>query len=77
MFVLSRHCGFASTDKQHDLPVLLIRSNFQIGILGTTCICFDVSRREDYDGVSRFSLSFVVEKLLQKNVDLTKSNTFV
>ena len=55
------------------VPVLLIRSDFQIGILGITCICFDVSRREDYDGVSRFSLSFVVEKLLKKTLILLKA----
>ena len=40
-----------------------------------TYICFDASRREEYDGVS-FS-TFISSKVICKNVDICKSNIFV
>ena len=40
-----------------------LRSNFQIDLSGSRCICFDASWREEYDGPSCFSLSFFVQRL--------------
>ena len=31
-----------------------LRLNFQIDLFGSTCLCFDASRRGEYDGFSRF-----------------------
>ena len=53
-----------------------LRSNFQIDLSGSKCTCFDASWREEYDGVSRFSLSFLVQKLFAKNLIFPKSNFF-
>ena len=53
------------------------RSIFQISLSGSRCIWFDASWREEYDGLSRFSLSFLIQKLLAKNLILWKSNIFL
>ena len=71
---LSLSCHDASNDMQHDLP----RSwpNFQTDLSGTICICLDASRCEEYDVVSRYSLSSLVQKLLAKTLFLIKSSMF-
>ena len=69
---LSHKC--ASNDMQHDLPGSIIRSGhltwhkvkFSYWPLGPKCIGFDASWREEYDGVLRFSLSFLIQKLFRR-----------
>ena len=51
-----------------------IRSNFQIDLSGSVFTCFDASWREECDGVKRFSLSFLVQKLLAKNLIFPKKH---
>ena len=38
---------------------------------------FRVSRQEEYNGVLRFCLSLLVQKLFEKNVDLMKKQHFL
>ena len=52
------------------------KSNFRIDLMGSTCICFDASRREKRDVVKHSSLLLIVEKLVAKAV-ITKKETFL
>ena len=53
-----------------------LRSNFQTDRSGSKCTCFDASCREEYDGVSRFSLSSLVQQLFAKSLSSQKRNIF-
>ena len=73
-------CHGASTDMQHDLPGLFINSarlNWRnvklfIDIWGFKCVCCDASRCEECDGVLRFYLSSLVQKLFAESNGFTK-----
>ena len=53
---------------QHlDLGDLDLRSNFEIDLSRSPCICFDASRREKHDGVKIISLPLLVKKIYAKN----------
>ena len=53
-----------------------IRSDFQTDLSGSICISF-VASREKYDGVSRFSLSFLAPKLSARTLILPNNNIFL
>ena len=53
-----------------------LRLKFQIDLSRSRFTCFDVSWREEYDGVSRFSLSFLVQKLFAKSLIFPKKQLF-
>ena len=61
----------ASNDVPHDLfgspRDLDLRSNFDLDLSRSPCICFEASRREKHDAVRGFALSFLVKKLFTKN----------
>ena len=73
----------ASTDMQYDLLGHLsgqviwpgLRSNFQLDLSESKCICFDASWRDEYDGVSRFLCISYFKSYLQK-MDFQKNNFF-
>ena len=54
-----------------------LRSNFLIDLSGSKFTCFDASCREEYDGVSRLSLSFLVQKLFPQNLIFPKKQHFL
>ena len=54
---------------QHlDLSDLDLRSNFEIDLSRSPCICFDASRRQKHDGVKIISLPLLVKKIYAKTV---------
>ena len=53
-----------------------LMSNFQIDLLGSG-FTVSVSRREEYNGVSHFSLSFLVQKLFAQNLIFLKRQHFL
>ena len=48
-------------------PDLDLMSDFDQGLLTSTCICINASRREEHDGV-RFSHSFVRSKVIHEKI---------
>ena len=53
-----------------------LKSSFQINLLGSKYICFDATRLEEYDGVSRFFL-YLISKVICRHVDLNRKAFFV
>ena len=73
----------ASTGIQHDLldhyvtsPDLDLRSDFDQGLLMSTYICINSSRREEHDGV-RFSHGFVCSEVIYEKNVLAKNNIWI
>ena len=52
------------------------RSIFQIDLSWSKCTYFDASWQEEYDGVLRFSLSYLVQKLFPWSLVFQESNIF-
>ena len=61
----------ASTDMQHDLSSsrhdLDLKSNFDLDLSRSTCICFDAPWQEEHDSVRIIPLAFLVQKLFAIN----------
>ena len=61
----------ASTTRSHlhirSLPDLDLRSNVEIGLLGSNDISFDSPRRDKHDGTIFVSLAFAGQMLFVKN----------
>ena len=74
----------ALNDVQYDLRGSFIRSgflpdlrlNFQINLWGSKFIFLGASWREEYDSVSCFALSLLVQKLFAKNVIFPERSIF-
>ena len=68
----------ALTDMQHDLSRsrrdLDLRSNFDLDLSRSTCICFDASWQEEHDGVRIIPIAFLVQKLFAKKRFLSKTS---
>ena len=67
----------ASTDTQHDLVGsprdLDLRLNFDLDLLRSPCICFDVSRREKHDGAKIIALPLLGKNISVKNISPKRS----
>ena len=61
----------ASIDMQHNLSRsrrdLDLRSDFDLDLSRSACMCFDASWQEEHDGVRIIPLTFLVQKLFVKN----------
>ena len=57
----------------HDVD---LRSNFDINLLMSTCIFFDVSCREEHDGARIMSLAFFSSKVICENPFLHNNKLF-